>query len=213
MDHQPKTFAKRLEQVASLRLALEARRSRARPAALLAGGRGPPAAGLRWGPSNGVAPSGGGPSRGAGHWLRCECGWTVECLGADRERFVRCGCPLCGAILAAGPAGPNSADARRWPRRPPRAGARVAVWTGPPGGRQDRAVALADVCTGGAGVLLASPVRVGELVGVLLTAPPAPPTELAAEVRWCAPGLGGTYRAGLSLLRPLTDRAVDELVG
>ncbi|HKB00884.1 MAG TPA: PilZ domain-containing protein [Gemmataceae bacterium] len=143
-------------------------------------------------------------------WLRCaDCGWTVECLPADAERFVRAGCLGCGGGLEPRPETPvgrrpkpgdRRADARRKPRGAAWVEVRVDV-TGP-----DLAVALADVAAEGLGVWLTEPVRPGEVVEVsLVRAAGGAAMRVPAEVRWCAQGADWTYRTGLRLSRKLDE--------
>jgi PilZ domain len=146
--------------------------------------------------------------------LRCRCGWRVECLPPDADRFVRRGCLLCGGALGAGPAPSDPAapgDGRRRPRRRPRGGARVEVRRADEGGGRDLALALADVCSEGLGVWLKAALRPGEPVVVTLATSPTRGAVLTAEVRWCAPAKDWTYRAGLRLCRPLADAALAEV--
>jgi hypothetical protein len=153
----------------------------------------------------------------AGWRLWCEgCGWAVECLAGDRGRFARRGCLKCGGPLTAGPAtpapkAPPRDEPRRRVRRRPRGGTWVEVRRGTSGDRRNLAVALVDVCEDGVGVWLTESIRPGEEVEVLLAASPKRRARLSAEVRWCAPGLDSSYRAGLRLRTPLTERAVAEL--
>jgi hypothetical protein len=157
------------------------------------------------------------------HVLRCaSCGWAIECLADDADRFTQAGCLLCG-----GPVTPQLADSgqpaeaaapaeaawnkRRGPRHRPRGAAGVEVWRGPPGAARNLAMALADVCEEGVGVWLRAAVRPGEEVEVVLTRRDGPPVRVPAEVRWCAPGGDWTYRAGLRLRRPLAYQDLADL--
>lgn len=154
------------------------------------------------------------------HVLRCaSCGWAIECLADDAERFTRAGCIMCG-----GPVTPQLADAdppagsadavwnkRRGLRHRPRGATAVEVWRGPPGTGRNLATALADVCEEGVGVWLRAAVRPGEEVEVVLTRRDGPPVRVVAEVRWCAQGGDWTYRAGLRLRRPLAYQDLAEL--
>jgi hypothetical protein len=145
--------------------------------------------------------------------LTCDrCGWTVECFGADADRFTRAGCLLCGGAVSARLADveepaptAESWNKRRVPRKAPRGATRVEVRRLIPSTSPDVALALADVCADGVGVWLRCSVRPGELVDVSLArAGGGPAVRRQAEVRWCAPGGDWTYRAGLRLRQPLT---------
>lgn len=149
-------------------------------------------------------------------WLRCaDCGWAVECLPADAERFARAGCLVCGGGLEPRPDGPAAkrlklGDQRDGDRRKPRGAAWVEVRADAMG--PDLAVALADVSAEGLGVWLTDPVRPGEEVEVSLVRPEGgPPVRVPAEVRWCAQGADWTYRTGVRLLRPLDEGDLADL--
>jgi hypothetical protein len=150
----------------------------------------------------------------ARYLLRCGgCGWAIECLAADAERFAKAGCLMCGApvipqLADAEPAvATASAEApwnkRRGPRHRPRGATGVEVWRDAPGIGRNLAIALADVCSEGIGVYLTAAVRPGDAVEVVLTRRGGSPLRVPAEVRWCAEGADWTYRAGLRLRRPL----------
>src|SRR4051812_38799192 len=81
------------------------------------------------------------------------CGWTVEWLAEDRERFQRDGCPVCGGGLA-GRIAACPGDPRRRVRRRARSGAWVEVRRAAPPRPDDLAVALVDVSADGLGVWL-----------------------------------------------------------
>ena len=149
-------------------------------------------------------------------WLRCaDCGWAVECLPADAERFARAGCLVCGGGLEPRPNAPSGkrlklGDQRGDSRRKPRGAAWVEVRLDVMG--PDLAVALADVSAEGLGVWLTEPVRPGEEVEVSLVRPEGgAPMRVPAEVRWCAQGADWTYRTGLRLLRPLDESDLADL--
>jgi hypothetical protein len=157
------------------------------------------------------------------HLLRCgSCGWALECLAADADRFARAGCLLCGCpvtpqLAEADPPAPAMAppeaawNKRRGPRHRPRGAAGVEVWRDAPGIGRNLAVALADVCQEGIGVYLTAAVRPGDTVEVVLTRRGATPVRVPAEVRWCAQGGDWMYRAGLRLRRPLAYQDLADL--
>ena len=156
------------------------------------------------------------------HLLRCGgCGWEVECLAADADRFLRAGCLLCGggvrpAVTESAPpparkpaAGPK--DQRRGARRRAQGQTRVEVRRAGPGPARDLALALADVSAEGIGVWLTAQLRPGEQVEVVVSKPTGPAVRGPAEVRWCAAGGDWTYRAGLRLRYPLNARDLSDL--
>jgi hypothetical protein len=159
----------------------------------------------------------------ARYLLRCAgCGWAIECLAADAERFAKAGCLLCGHPVipqladvdppAAAAASTDAAwNKRRGPRHRPRGAAGVEVWRDPPGIGRNLAIALADVCQEGIGVYLTAAVRPGDSVEVVLTRRGGEAFRVPAEVRWCAQGTDWTYRAGLRLRRPLAYQDLAEL--
>jgi hypothetical protein len=138
---------------------------------------------------------------------------VVDCLPADADQFRRRGCLLCNGPLAEGAAGLGGPTRRRHVRRAPRGGTRVEVRPAGPDRGPNLAVALADVCEEGIGVWLTAPLGAGAEVEVVLAAATRRRAVVAAEVRWCASGADGGWRAGLRLRRPLTGRAVAELAG
>ncbi|MBO0700735.1 MAG: PilZ domain-containing protein, partial [Zavarzinella sp.] len=122
-----------------------------------------------------------------------------------------CGRGLADLPVPARPTNRRPPDKRRHLRRAPTGTVRVEVRRTADDRGPDLAVALVDVCAEGLGVWLTEAVSPGEAVTVLITRRRGAPLAIEAEVRWCAPGGGVTYRAGLRLRRDLTRAELADL--
>jgi hypothetical protein len=138
------------------------------------------------------------------------CGYEIECLVADADRYAKVGCPLCGATVV--PVEPPLPDVpaeqarnkRLVQRRLVRGGAKVEVRRGSMGLGPNLAVGLADVSEDGLGVRLKVEVRPAEECEVLLIRPGGgKPIKMHGDFRWCTPAGDGTFRAGVRFQRRL----------
>jgi PilZ domain len=156
------------------------------------------------------------PPDEAGHVLfRCPgCGFDIECLAADADRYAKVGCPLCGGPVEPADAPPAeepepgeslpARNKRLTQRRLVRGGARAEIRKGMMGLGKDLAVGLADLCEDGLGVRLKTAVKPKDECEVMLHRPGGgKPVKMAGEFRWCAPLDDGTFRVGIRFQKRL----------